>query len=74
MWYVQGSLMLIMWIIAISIFKCGRMRSSRREEQLAKDREVRLEEARNTMVEVTRDGQAQSILASQLTVGDKFRV
>ena len=55
-WYVQGSLMLLIWVIAASIFKCGRMRTSRREEQLAKEREERLEEARNAMVQVTRDG------------------
>ena len=71
-WYIQGTAMLVIWLITVAIFKCGRMRSTRREEMLAEEREQRLAEARSTMIRVTRDGHTTQIAANELTVGDKF--
>ena len=70
MWYVQGGAMLFLVFLSSLFFGCGRSRITKRETQLAQERQAAINESQ--FVSVTRSNVQQSLKASELTVGDKI--
>lgn len=63
--------MAVIWLVAVIMFGCGRVRNSRIEQQLAEEREAAEMEA-NKNVSVVRNSVQQQLPSHELTVGDVF--
>ena len=68
-WYIQGSAMLLIIFIAALSFGCGRVRFAKSEIMQAFEDEF---EQPSCPAMVTRNGIQQTIVATELTVGDKI--
>lgn len=69
-WYAQGAAMLVMVLISMIVFGCGRIKTSKRENQIVEqgDQQYALEKA----TVVRNGGTMFPVQASELTVGDRI--
>jgi len=69
-WYAQGAAMFVMVLISMIVFGCGRIKTSKRENQINDqgDQQYALEKA----TVVRNGGTMFPVQASQLTVGDRI--
>lgn len=69
-WWFQGTLMLCIVFIAMGVFKCGRVRSTKLEEQNAAEKLAR--PVYDQKISVTRNGILELKDPAEITVGDKL--